>query len=410
MIVATALRLADHLKERVLSGDAGVAAGTGPISVRDRYAWRVRSAPSPNAVKVGFVGAGRRISDVYLPILRQMPEEFEAVGFTTHSPASTRRFESATGVVSFPMATDLLKQARPDFVVLAVPDRQNEATIAALLDLKIPILAETPLAWSASGTRRVIERAKAGGVVVGVAEQFPFLPLDQFRKQLVNRGVLGDVYAVLNDFQSYSYHGIAQLRSYLRGRPVTCQCTEFDLGRSPNGGFASRWQSGSVVFDDGSLLLHQFGTPALGCARSTRIYGRLGVADGAAIHLFTAPNSGQFNTFQAQRLENAAGHLASISADLGEHGTVAWENPFAAYRLSDEQIAVASLLRGMSRAVREGAPPLYAPADFLRDIEVVQAFRYSAARNGAAVGLPVGERAQRALQLASPRYWKRIFS
>jgi predicted dehydrogenase len=92
--------------------------------------------------------------------------------------------------------------------------------VDGLLDFKVPILAETPHAWTVSGVKRIIQKAAANKAVLGVAEQFPFRPLDQFRLRLVESGILDDIYTVLNDFQSYSYHGFAQLRCYLKGNPA----------------------------------------------------------------------------------------------------------------------------------------------------------------------------------------------
>jgi predicted dehydrogenase len=48
-------------------------------------------------------------------------------------------------------------------LILAVPDRLNESVPSELLDLKIPVLAETPLAWTIAGTKRLIERPRARG-------------------------------------------------------------------------------------------------------------------------------------------------------------------------------------------------------------------------------------------------------
>ena len=409
MIVATAIRLADHLKSLELRA-TGTGGGTQPISLRERYKKRAQMARSTEAIKVGFVGAGGRISSVYLPILQQMPDRYGIVGFTAFSPRSFQRFESSTGIDSFPNPRRLIEEAKPELLILAVPDRLNEQVLTELLEFKVPILAETPVAWSVSGTQRIIEKAANLGTVLGVGEQFPFLPREQFRKQLVRRGLLGEIYAVLNDFEGYSYHAFAQLRCYLKGQPSCCRCTEFDFRVPPADGLdglMEHWQTGSVIFDDGTLLHHHFACPDRGFSRSTRIFGTLGSIDNDEIHLI---RSGKTETFHAIRRESSPGQLASISAELGEIGHVSWENPFAPYPFSDEQIAVASILNGMSRAAREGIPPLYTARDFLTDIQIVEAFRYSAGRNGADIDLPFTEWKQKTLQLTNAGYWKRKLS
>jgi predicted dehydrogenase len=333
-----------------------------------------------------------------------LSDQFEIVGFTTFSAEGFRRFESKTGIRSFRNAEALVEQARPEILILAVPDRLNEQTALNLLDLKVPVLAETPLAWSVSGTRRIIEKAAANGVLLGVAEQFPFLPLEQFRKKLLHSGMLGDIYAAHNDFQSYSYHAIAQLRSYLNGKPAHVRCTQSNFRPSPINGLRAQWQIGSVTFDDGSLLHHNYASPNQ-IAGSIRIFGTLGAMDNYEIRLIEQ-ESRQTEIFSAVRAETAPGHLTSISIDIPDKGKVVWANRLEAYPFSDEQIAVASLLNEMLRAIREGVPPLYSGSDFLADIEIVEAFRYSASRGGVDIRLPFRDWQQTALQLTSPSYLK----
>ena len=58
----------------------------------------------------------------------------------------------------------MVEQAKPEMLILAVPDRLNESVLSELRDLKIPVLAETPLAWTIAGTKRLIEKAARTGV------------------------------------------------------------------------------------------------------------------------------------------------------------------------------------------------------------------------------------------------------
>ena len=72
-------------------------------------------------------------------------------------------------------------------------------------------------------------------------------------------------------------------------------------------------------------------------------------------------------------------------------------------------IGVATILNGMSEAIAGIAPPLYTVEDFLTDIEIIQAFGYSASRDGAAIKLPLQEAIQRAKLLARPNHWQKEF-
>jgi choline dehydrogenase-like flavoprotein len=405
MIVATALRLADHLKTQ-LGHTGAMGGGASTPELRTRYGGAAPGLHAASATRIGLVGASRRITDVYLPIMRHMPEQYAIVGFTTFSAQGFRRFESQTGIRSYSNPAELLEKAKPELLILAVPDRLNEAVLNDLLDLGVPILAETPVAWTVSGTQRLIEKAAAHQVLLGVAEQFPVLPLEQFRARLLDTGILGDIYAARNDFQSYSYHAIAQLRRYLKGRPSSARSTEHRFPSSPDDGSGSRWQSGSVIFDDGSLLVHNYAYPARGHPGSIGLYGTLGAMQNSDIRCINSKTQGA-EGFPAVRTENSAGTLASISAQIPGIGCIEWENPLAAYPFSDEAIAVATNLNGMRRALREGLVPHYTARDFLVDIGIIQAFRYSLARSGAQIRLPLQESQQKLLLAISPTYWKR---
>jgi hypothetical protein len=408
MIVATAIRLADHLKQAFLTG-ASFDIRTNQHSLRDSYESRSRSTTSSSALRVGLVGAGRRLLNIYIPILRELSDQYDLVGFTALSRQGFRRMESQTGIQPFLNAEELVKQARPELLIVAVPDRLNESTVQSLLDLKVPILAETPLAWSVFATRRIMQKAMANNVILGVAEQFPFLPLEQFRHKLLSSGALGTIYSVRNDFQSYSYHAIAQLRRYINGKPSAARCNEMIFQPSAADGSRIFWQLGSVEFNDGSLLLHHFATPDKVVPGSIDIFGTLGNIHDNRITLID-PLSRRNSQFSILRSKSPTGRLRSIYSNIPDAGSLTWDNPFAAHPFSDEQIAVALLLEGMRLSIRQGKRPLYTASDFQTDMEIVRAFQYSVRRANASIPLPLSENRQKVLLLTDPKYFKYRFS
>jgi predicted dehydrogenase len=348
-------------------------------------------------LKVGLVGAGKRISEMYLPILQQLSPHYEAVGVTSRSSESSRRFESKTGIASFRDPRHLVEKQKPGLVIVSISDIENEATIMQLLDLGVPILSETPLAWTAEGVRRIISKATANKATLGVAEQFPFLPLEQFRRQLIDLGVFGDIYAAFNDFQSYSYHGIAQLRRYIEGVPTSVRNVEHARGDV-------RWQSGSVVFNTGATLLHHYALSGAPFQPKIHFHGTRGAMTDYQI---TTSNDGEIKTSLAVREQGPSGGLKSISAALPNIGTITWSNPFAECNFSDQQIAVATILRGMSNCTAKGSQPIYTAEDFLANIEIVQAMRYSAEAGGRTISLPLNTTMEKARRLASIGFWMR---
>jgi choline dehydrogenase-like flavoprotein len=396
MIVAMALRLSDRLKATYFKS---AERAEGVTLLRDRFGTTPQNISSASGrLKVGLVGAGKRISELYLPILQQLSSHYEIVGVASRSPESSRRLESKTGIGSFRDARDLVERQRPGLLIVAISDTVNEATISQLLDLGVPILSETPLAWTAAGVRSIISKATANKVMLGVAEQFPFLPLEQFRKQLIDLGLFGEIYAAFNDFHSYSYHGIAQLRRYITGVPTSVRNVEYARGSD------IRWQSGSITFSDGAVLLHHYALSGPSFQPSVHFHG----THGAMVdYQITTLSDGDTKTSLAVREENPSGSLKSISAVLPNVGTITWNNPFAECNFSDEQIAVATVLKGMTNGTAGVSRPIYTAEEFLADIEIVQALRYSAEAGGRTITLPLKAKMEKARRLASPGFWKR---
>jgi len=188
MMVAMAVRLADWMKKHQFRPRSAEVMKVKPATLRGRFAAASQAKKDTVRTKVAFVGAGRRISQLFLPVLREMSDEFEIVGFTTRSAAGYRRFESQTGIAPFANARELVEATKPAFLIVGVPSGQNEAAIMQLLDLRVPLLTETPAAWTAAGVRRIIRKAKANAVSVAVAEQTPFLPLEQLPREAYGVG------------------------------------------------------------------------------------------------------------------------------------------------------------------------------------------------------------------------------
>jgi hypothetical protein len=121
----------------------------------------------------------------------------------------------------------------------------------------------------------------------------------------------------------------------------------------------------------------------------------------------TTMHDGDVSRSLAVRQTDTSGDLTSISANLPGIGLTIWNNPFAGCHFSDEQIAVATVLERMAKGITKASGPAYAAEEFLADIEIVQALRYSAEAGGRTISLPLKEKMEKARRLASPGLWKR---
>ncbi len=416
MIVALSIRLADLLKATYFKQHSQQTTGSKLFpELKDSYIKSTSTSISCTPIKIGLVGAGQRISEVYLPILKHLSDYYEVVGFTTQSEHRAREFASKTGISAFSSPAELVQTENPAFLISSVASPFNEATLMDLLNLQVPILTETPLAWSVSGGGKILKKAATNQTKIGVSEQFPFLPLEQFKRQLIEVGIFGHIYAAYNDFASYKYHGIAQLRRYFKGKPICARSMDYGFGIDPNLQSQPQWSNiqwhvGAVTFDDGSVFFHHYSdyyaVSDLCFPQNVRLYGKSGTMVDYDIRFFNQ-QSDRVEVAKAIRKENESGNLVSIEATLPDIGTITWDNPYAAHPFTDEQIAVATILKGMATSVSTDTSPLYTAEEFLTDISIMQAFRYSDQRNGVEIALPFNEIAQKALLLTSTHYWQR---
>lgn len=378
MAVALTLRLATHLQ---------------------RSLTRVASVSTERPSRVGLIGAGRRVQGIYLPVLEALGDELEVVGVTSARPERARALAASRELPAFESAAALVEQARPDFLVVAVASDAVDAVVPGLVELGVPLLLETPFCWDVRRGRALLARIEALGLTVGVAEQTPFLPLEQMKRKLVELGLVGRVVAVHNDFAVYDYHGLAAARAHLSraARPRLARATRHAIGGP---GSDEHWTLAHVEHDDGSLLVHHYGpayfdSPVRG-PRTLRVHGTTGGIVDDELRVQTP--SGSASVSRIVR-EHDDGRLVALSVDT-PLGPVRWQNPFAAHALDDEQVAVATLLTAMRRAVRFGGAPAWSAREGLEDIELLGAIRFSCLREGAATPLPLHPRLEQLRSVA----------
>jgi choline dehydrogenase-like flavoprotein/predicted dehydrogenase len=391
MAVALALRLADRLRTRQ-------AEASGPA------AW-IESAAEPR-LRVGLVGGGDRVRNQYRPVLAALARRVDVVGIATRSEAGGRAAAEATGYRAWPSPAALVEGARPDVVIAVIPGGANVGVLHQLLGLGVPVLGETPVAWSLAAARGVVGHARGRGLPLGIAEQFPFLPAERLKRKLVELGVLGRLTAVVNDFATYDYHGIAQLRAWVGAEhpAIEVVARRHAFGRSgvPDGaepatrelGWEETWLRAEIRFAGGCLGVHDY-SPGFSVlptrpAGSLRIHGQCGsVVDESLVMADRVTGAALTQAFRRRWTEGPAQRsLAGIEVAHPALGTIAWENPFAGAPLTDEQVAIAQHVAAFEGVVRHGAVPLYTGAEAALDMALLEAITESADRDGARLGLP----------------------
>lgn len=364
----------------------------------------------PNRLRVGLVGCGRRAQDYYVPLLTRLPD-FEPVGCVSRSRERADEVARALGCPSFADVESLLTRGRPDLVVTCVPYHSNGDVTLELLDRGVALLCETPIAHRLDVGDAIVERARATGTIVAVAEQFPRFPLAELTRRAIERGLFGRILHAASDFAGHGYHGMALVRAMLGFDRVPTQALgiqrHFDVAPHWSriehrfGRDRERWDFGAIEFEDGSFASflftdHGYDSP-LRWHRQVRFFGSggMGVDDkltvldpeGREPH----PLPIQWDTVEHQGRHWLRG-LALVAPPWLGGDRVEWRSPYPNLPLRDDEIAVATCLAEVASAVRDGVPVRYDAVQGLLDQECTLAIERSHERGGEPCQFPLRRR------------------
>lgn len=353
-----------------------------------------------NRLRVGLVGCGRRARDYYVPLLATLPD-LEPVGCVGRSPDRADEVARLLSCSSYADVEALVTRAAPDLVVACVPYHSNGDVTLELLDHRIALLCETPLAHRLEVGDAIVERARASGTIVAVAEQFPRFPLVELARRAIERGLFGRILHAAADFAGHGYHGMALVRSMLGLDRVPRQALgiQRSFGVSPHwsrienrtGRDRERWDFGTIEFEDGSFASflftdHGYDSP-LRWHRQLRFFGaggmgvdeKLTVLDPDAREPHPLPIT--WETTEHDGRHWLRGLSLTAPPWLGGE-RVEWRSPYPDLLLRDDQIAVATCLAEVAAAVRDGGRLTYDAAQGLLDQECTLAIERSHERGG----------------------------
>ena len=340
-------------------------------------------------LKFGLLGAGRRMQDTYVRIIRALGHDI--IGFTTRTPATAERFSTATGIVDAG-SIDRLVAMEPDCILLCVNHAASMGLLRRILGSGIPILVETPIE-DLSITLEV-DRCRA---TVGVLEQWPYLPLEQFKEMLYVQGVMKRPYLVQNDCRAFDYHAIAMLRTYMgrsarptlaMGQRITTMLDDHD-GKT---GQIDSWEIGTVRFDGGQLLSHGFSyackSAPFRSIQTLRAYS----ADGTVVTGRVDDRSNDYEIIDVEAIVDGKHrklvvypHMhegeAPYSILSADSGSLEWKNPYVGLGFTDHDVATASHITRMESVVKNGDKVLYNIHDAVIDQDIMSAIKHACATN-----------------------------
>jgi predicted dehydrogenase len=340
-------------------------------------------------LRIGLVGTGWR-ADFFLRLAAALPD-FEIVAVSTRSAVKAREIEAAWSVPTSRDPGELVETYRPDFVVASVARTAMPGVIEAVAARGVAVLAETPPATDLASMQELwaaLERPE----FVQVAEQYPYLPRFQASTALIEAGRLGTVTSAQISW-THGYHAVALLRKLL------------------GAGFADVQVTASAFTAPATRSLGRDGWPAEAeLVDATQTIATLDFGDRFGVYDFTGGQwfhplmsrrvvvrgtTGEIvndrltrlldshtpvSSSLARRQTGVDGDLEGVDLDsISLDGEVLYRNPFAGFRLSDEEIAIASMVQRMGAWLRQESAPPYPLAEACQDHLIALAIDEAAA-------------------------------
>lgn len=330
--------------------------------------------------KFAIVGTGWR-SEFFLRVAAELPGRFTVTG--VHSRSAARREELAHrfGTVAVDSVEEAAKQGEPDFVIVAVPWPAAPEITQQIVELGVAVLEETPPAPDLPAMRALWSRVGARDLVQ-VAEHNMFMPAHRARLRMVREGLVGEPTSV-QVTSNHLYHAVSIMRGLL------------DAGRGPTTVIAHSVSTslvdpialGGAFSDDpdpvprtATLAILDFGGGRTGLYdftenqwwnplrhRRLTVRGTAGEIVDDRVVFLEDPRT-VVESVVTRRQTGLDMNLEGFFLDsIAVNGRAMYRNPYRPARLSDEDIAAATVVERMSLWVRGEGPPPYPLADGLQD-------------------------------------------
>ncbi|MGE5422569.1 MAG: Gfo/Idh/MocA family protein [Ignavibacteriales bacterium] len=314
--------------------------------------------------KIAIIGAGWR-AEYYLRIARELPELFQVVGMVVRNPERRTAIGKRWACAVFASYEELRGVMEFDFVVVAVSKASVSEVVATVVESGKPILLETPPAQNIDEILNILSLC-GDKYPLQVAEQYPFQPMHMARKNLIDRGLLGEVSSIYLSV-CHGYHAISLIRAYMKTRPemvkIRAEKKESRLNnkRVSHGlsdGTDKVLQTIAVLDLDGKSVIYDFTDwQYYSWIRQPNIIirGNNGEISNTWINYCDAENNERMSEIK-RRTSGEKGDLNNLSLHslYTGGGETLYENPFRNARLSDEEIAVAACLLKMTEYIETG--------------------------------------------------------
>ncbi len=173
--------------------------------------------------RYAFVGTGGRAISFVEPLVTTYRESNELVGLCDLSPARLAYYNEllagdwgygAVPTYSADRFNDLLRERKPDVVLVCSKDSTHHDYIVRALQAGCDVITEKPMTIDAEKCRAILDAVKATGRRVRVAFNYRWAPFRTKVKELLAAGTIGRVRAVNLEYLLDTNHGADYFRRW----------------------------------------------------------------------------------------------------------------------------------------------------------------------------------------------------
>jgi predicted dehydrogenase len=335
----------------------------------------------------------------YLETITRLTDHYELAAICDRNPKALQEVETQYGVKAhYESVTALFDAEKPDVILSLAPKDSHIVIALTAARHGAHIITEIPVALTRRYAAAIAETCRSTGVLWEVAEQVWLWPAERLKRQIIEAGGIGKLTHARLWYLTGQYHGFNGVRSLLGARAtrVLGYCGEVETepyiayGGEPES--TIKWEQAVIEFDNGVTCLFEKPPRAFPLREQTfstgwQVEGTKGYFDRNRLTLY-----GEAHPYEVtEQYIEMEGERILEAVRVGTTPPAVWENPFKSYQIgSPDDVAKASILISLHRAITQGETPQYGAENALHDWEICLAIRESARLGNTWVTLPLG--------------------
>ena len=339
-----------------------------------------------NPLRIAVIGAGAyetSRSRGYQAVIKQLTDLYTLCAICDRNAEACHAAAETYDIpAQYTDVEEMLQSEKPDVVFCLTPTDSLNVMATTVAKHRINVITEIPIAVSLPIADAITETCRQNGVKYEIAENVWHWPHEQLKQKIVRAGLLGKIRHARLWYASGSYHGINAIRMILGCEPIRALGYAAEVPAHPYTGYGDEamttrwWESGIIEFPGGITCLYEMPPPGVRGSH-WEIEGMDGHLSGDQLTLYNDGGSFQIEDVYTE----IDGEQVLDHVRIETSPPIVWSNPFAKYKISAaDDVAKASILHSMYRAVTEDIEPAYGPVNARRDLELWIAIRESARR------------------------------